>query len=75
MTTMIDTMRQQLSFPLTHLLLAALLVFVGWMAGFFLGRAIARSIASPRLAGFASRLCILVGTIAALPLAAKIAQL
>lgn len=69
---MTDALKQNLSLSLTHMLFAVLVVFVGWLAGFFLGRAIARSIKSPRLAGFASRLCILVGTIAALPLAAKI---
>lgn len=53
----------------SNALLAFGIALVGFLAGLILGRAIARLIKSPTLGGFVSRLCIIIGTLASLPLA------
>jgi hypothetical protein len=53
----------------SNALLAFGIVLVGFLAGLILGRAVARLIKSPAVGGFASRLCIIIGTLASLPLA------
>ncbi|WP_336696188.1 MULTISPECIES: hypothetical protein [Burkholderiales] len=53
----------------SNALLAFGIVLVGFLAGLILGRALARLIESPAIGGFVSRLCIIIGTLASLPLA------
>ena len=53
----------------SNALLAFGIVLVGFLAGLILGRALARLIGSPAIGGLVSRLCIIVGTLASLPLA------
>ncbi|ONU62336.1 hypothetical protein A8E62_13995 [Burkholderia cenocepacia] len=53
----------------SNALLAFGIVLVGFLAGLILGRALARLIGSPAIGGFVSRLCIIIGTLASLPLA------
>ncbi|MBO0501465.1 hypothetical protein J1C51_22095 [Chromobacterium haemolyticum] len=53
----------------SNALLAFGIVLIGFLAGLILGRAVARLIGSPAVGGFASRLCIIIGTLASLPLA------
>lgn len=70
-----DALKQILPDLFARPLFAILVILSGWLAGHFLGKAIAMSVRSPRLSGFVKRLCNLIGVCAALPLAAKVVQL
>ncbi|MGM3412855.1 hypothetical protein KXR69_25020 [Ralstonia holmesii] len=72
MTTMTDSMRQTLATWCLHLIYAGLVLFVGWLAGFILGRTLAKMIQNRNLGELIARLCIVAGTLAALPLAYRI---
>ncbi len=53
----------------TNVLLPFAIVVFGFLAGLVLGRTIAGLVKSPALGGFISRVCIIIGTLASLPLA------
>ena len=75
MSSMTDSMRQTLATWCLHLMYAGLVLFVGWLAGFILGRTLAKMIQNRSLGELIARLCIVAGTFAALPLALRIAAM
>lgn len=69
---MTDTMRPQLATMGLHVLYAGGVLLIGLAAGYILGRAIASFIPAPKVAGLVGRLCIIAGTLSALPLAFRL---
>lgn len=72
---MTDSMRQTLTTWGQHLIYAGLVLFVGWLAGFILGRTLAKMIQNRNVGELTARLCIVAGTFTALPLALRIAAM